>query len=239
VGPVNLPNEFTGGIATRLAFDCVAQVPYILRMISRLPSTKGAAGMDRNMVYAGVSVVLAGLLGFSWAQGRGALNADEPKLLAGEIAVVDMAKVFDGHKILTAKREQVRREAQDAQEKFNALAQAGTKLQNELKMHKPGSAEHNRIQKELAEKAAELQKYQKETVQKLQQEEAEIYLETYRFVIEEIQRIAEARGLKLVLRYQADNLDAKDPKKLMESLNRQILYEKGLDITDDVLQAVN
>jgi hypothetical protein len=76
-------------------------------------------------------------------------------------------------------------------------------------------------------------------VQKLQQEEAEIYVETYKFVIEEIQRIAEARGLKLVLRYQADNLDAKDPKKLMESLNRQILYEKGLDITDEVLQAVN
>src|SRR5438477_5508988 len=163
-------------------------------MISRLPSTKGAAGMDRNMAYAGVSVVLAGLLGFSWAQGRGAINADEPKLVAGEIAVVDMAKVFDGHKILTAKREEVRREAKDANDTFNAMGQAGKKLQDELTRQKPGSAEHNRIQKELAEKAAEMQKYQKETVQRLQQEEAEIYLETYKLVIEEIQRIAEAPG---------------------------------------------
>jgi Skp family chaperone for outer membrane proteins len=195
--------------------------------------------MDRNMVYAGVSVVLAGLLGFSWAQGRAALNADEPKLLAGEIAVVDMAKVFDGHKKLTARREVVRREAQDANDTFAAMGQAGKKLQDELKLHKPGSAEHNRIQKELQEKAAEMQKFQKDTIQRLQQEEAEIYLDTYKLVIEEIQRIAEARGLKLVLRYQADNLDAKDPKKLMESLNRQILYEKGLDITDEVLQAMN
>jgi Skp family chaperone for outer membrane proteins len=195
--------------------------------------------MDRNMAYAGVSVVLAGMLGFSWAQGRGAVIAEEPRLLAGEIAVVDMAKVFDGHKKLTDRREKVRREAQDAQETFAAMGQAGKKLQDELTRHKPGSADHNRISKELQEKAAEMQKYQKETVQRLQQEEAEIYLETYKLVIEEIQRIAEARGLKLVLRYQADNLDAKDPKKLLESLNRQILYEKGLDITDEVLQAVN
>ena len=57
--------------------------------------------MDRNMMYAGVSVILAGLLGFSWAQGRGALNADEPKVIAADIAVVDLAKVFDNHKRLT------------------------------------------------------------------------------------------------------------------------------------------
>lgn len=195
--------------------------------------------MDRNMLYAGVSVVLAGLLGFSWAQGRGAVSADEPRLQAGEIAVVDMAKVFDGHKSLTDKRAVVRREAQDANDTAAAMLQAGKKLQEELKIHKPGSAEHNRIQKELNEKGAALQKFQKETIQRLQQEEAELYIEAYQRVVEEIQRIAEARGLKLVLRYQADNLDSKDPKKLMESLNRQILYEKGLDITDEVLQAVN
>jgi len=195
--------------------------------------------MDRNMLYAGFAVVLAGLLGFSWAQGRAVVNADEPRLLASEIAVVDMAKVFDGHRSLTDKRAVVRREAQDANDTATAMVQAGKKLQEELKIHKPGSAEHNRIQKELNEKAAALQKFQKETLQKLQQEEAELYIEAYQRVIEEVQRIAEARGLKLVLRYQADNLDAKDPKKLMESLNRQILYEKGLDITDEVLQAVN
>src|SRR5262245_30887345 len=49
-------------------------------------SMKGNLAMDRNTIYAGVSVVLAGLLGFTWAQGRGALSADEPKPVAGEIA---------------------------------------------------------------------------------------------------------------------------------------------------------
>jgi len=195
--------------------------------------------MDRNMMYAGVSVILAGLLGFSWSQGRGALNADEPKVMAADIAVVDLAKVFDNHKRLSEKREAVRRDAQDAQDKLKVLVEAAKKLQDELKIHKPGSADHTRIQKELQEKGAAIQKFQKEQVQELQKMEAEIFQETYKRAVEEIQRIAEARGLRLVLRYQADNTDSKDPKKLMESLSRQVLYEKGLDITDEVVQAVN
>jgi len=195
--------------------------------------------MDRNLTYAGVSVVLAGLLGFSWAQGRGSLSADEPRVTANEIAVVDLAKVFDSHRRLTEKREEVRRDAQAVQDRLKALVEAGKKLQEELKNAKPGSSDHTRIQRELQEKAAEIQKYQKEQVQEIQQAEAEIYQDAYKKVVEEIQRIAEVRGLRLVLRYQADNIDSKDPKKLIESLNRQVLYEKGLDITDEVVQAVN
>jgi Skp family chaperone for outer membrane proteins len=195
--------------------------------------------MDRNLTYAGVSVILAGLLGFSWAQGRGALNADEPRVEANEIAVVDLAKVFDTHKRLTEKREDVRREAQSVTDKLKQLAEAGRELQEELKIHKPGTSDYNRIQKELQQKAAEMQKFQKEQQQELQKMEAEIYMETYRQIVEEIQRIAEARELRLVLRYDADKSDNKDPKKLFNSLNRQVLYEKGLDITDEVIQAVN
>lgn len=195
--------------------------------------------MDRNMCYAGVSVVLAGLLGFSWAQGRGALNADEPKALATDIAVVDLAKVFDKHQRVTTQREKVRQDAQVAQESLKTQLESAKKLQEELKSHKEGSAAHSRIQKELQEKAVAIQKFQKDEMQNLQQREAEIYQEAYKQVMEVIQRIAEARGLRLVLRSQADNTDSKDPKKLLESMNRHVLYEKGLDITEEVVEAVN
>jgi hypothetical protein len=99
-------------------------------MLSRLPSTKGAEGMDRNIVYGGICVVLAGLLGFSWAPGRGAANADGPRLPAGEIAVVDLPKLFAGHKAFTARREQLNRETQDATDALAAIIQAGKKLES-------------------------------------------------------------------------------------------------------------
>ncbi|HEY2249846.1 MAG TPA: hypothetical protein VGH74_02255, partial [Planctomycetaceae bacterium] len=70
--------------------------------------TKGDWAMDRHMMYAGVSVVLAGLLGFSWAKEGTALNADEPKAIERDIALVDMNKIFAAHKGLQAKNEELK-----------------------------------------------------------------------------------------------------------------------------------
>lgn len=195
--------------------------------------------MDRNVGYAAVSVVLAGLLGFSWAKGGEALSADEPKPGAQEIAVVDLAKVFDAHKELTAKREDLRRDAQRAEEGLKSLVDTAKKLQEDLNRQKPGSAEHTRILKELNEKSLEFQKRRGEQLQELQQKEAAVYQTTYKQIMEEIQRIAEARGIRLVLRTEMLAPDTKDQKKLIESMNRQVLYQNGLDITDEVVQAVN
>ncbi|HLJ09650.1 MAG TPA: hypothetical protein VKU82_00600, partial [Planctomycetaceae bacterium] len=104
--------------------------------------------MNKNMIYAGMSVVLAGLLGFSWAKGGAGLSADDGKPNANEIAVVDMSKVFAGHRGLMAKNEEFKRDAERAQESLRTMAETAKQLQDELKMHKPGSAEHARIQKE-------------------------------------------------------------------------------------------
>jgi Skp family chaperone for outer membrane proteins len=195
--------------------------------------------MDRNMVYAGVSVVLAGLLGFSWAQGRGALVADEPKPMTHDIAVVDMVKIFEKHKGFQERTAEFQRAGKDAQAELQRMAEAGKKLQEDLKLFKPGSSDHSKLQKELAEKAAEIQKFQTEQTARFQKEQTEAIRDTYEQIVREIQRIAEARGLRLVLRFQEENLDTKFPQKVAETVNRQVLYQNGLDITEEVLQALN
>jgi Skp family chaperone for outer membrane proteins len=200
---------------------------------------KGNRAMDRNTIYAGVSVVLAGLLGFTWAQGRGALSADEPKPVVGEIAVVDMSKVFNAHKRLAARMDEVKRDNERDQEEAKAMIEAGKQLQQELGNHKQGSAEFNRIQKEIQQKGVELQRFNREMQARFAQAQAQAYLETYQSVAEEVQRIAETRGFKLVLNYSSEPIDAKDLSKTMQVLSRQVLFQSGLDITDDVLQAVN
>src|SRR6266478_6032374 len=175
---------------------------------------KGAAAMDRNMAYAGVSVVLAGLLGFTWAQERGALSADEPKPISQDVAVVDMAKVFENHKGFQKRSEDFKQAGLKAQEKLRVIAEAGQRLKQELERQKPGSNEFARIQKELNEKAAEFQKAQKEHAEQLQKEQSEAISVTYKDIVDEIQRIAEKRGLRLVLRSQGEIPDSLNPQKL-------------------------
>ncbi len=195
--------------------------------------------MDRNMVYTGLLVVLAGLLGFSWAQGRGALIADEPKPMTQDIGVVDMVKVFEKHKAFQTRSEEFRRAGQEYQDALRRMAETGKNLQEDLKRAKPGSSEQARVQQELAEKTAEFQKFQKEQSERLQKEQTEAIKATYQEIMEQVQRIAEARGLRLVLRFQEENLDLKFPQKVAETVNRQVLYQNGLDITEEVLQGLN
>lgn len=183
--------------------------------------------------------MLAGLLGFTWAQGRGALNADEPKPVAGDLAVVDLAKVFNEHKALQAKIADINREAQRAEEEVKTMAEAVKELETEFKSAKPGSAEQGRIQKEAQEKLAAFNKFRTEKQKQFNEERAQAYLTIYQSVMEEIQRIAENRGFKLVLNFSSEPIDPKDVNKTMQVLSRQVLYQNGIDITEDVLQVVN
>jgi len=64
-------------------------------------------------------------------------------------------------------------------------------------------------------------------------------LSTYQLINDEIQRIAEARSFRLVINYSSDPVDQKDTAKAMQTMSRQILYQNGLDITEDVIQAIN
>jgi len=196
--------------------------------------------MDRNMIYAGASVILAGLLGFSWARGGGTLNAEESRAAAPqEIAVVDLAKVFAGYKAFQSDNEELKREVQHVQEESRAMLATGNKLGEELKLHKQGTAEHTRILKEIQAKADAFKKHNEESQKHLTEKQATLNLKNYYAVNEEIQRIAAARGFKLVVNYASDPIDPKDLSKTMQVLNRQVLYQNGLDITEDVLQAVN
>ena len=195
--------------------------------------------MDRNLIYAGVSVVLAGLLGFTWAQERGAVSADEPRPISQDVAVVDMVKVFENHKGFQKRSEDLKQTVEKAKEKLKKIAEDGQRLKDELARQKAGSAEFVRIQKELNEKAAEFQRVQKEQAEQFQKEQADAINITYKDIVDEIQRVAEKRGLRLVLRSQGEIADATNPQKLAESVNRQVLYQNGLDITDEVVQAFN
>lgn len=90
-------------------------------------------------------------------------------------------------------------------------------------------------------KAAEYRKFRAQSEKRLKDESAQVILATYQLVLEEVQRIAENRGLKLVLNFSSEPIDTNitDVGQVRGILNRPVLYQSGCDITDDVLQSVN
>lgn len=192
--------------------------------------------MTRNWKFATALIVLASLLAFSWAHGRGILNADEPKAGMHDIALVDINKIYARHQSFVDQADELKREAQRTQEELKAGLEKVKELTEELKSHKAGTAQHDRIQKELKERGAEWQKASEEARKRLDEKQATMTLSILKSINETIQRTAEARGIKLVLNYSSQPLDLKN---IRTQSGNYVLYQGGLDITDDVLQALN
>jgi Skp family chaperone for outer membrane proteins len=186
-----------------------------------------------------VVAVLAALLGYSWAQSSGVHGADESRTTGFPVAVVDISKVFSGFRRLTERKEEHQRQLQRAEEAAKSRVEEIKQLQGELKTHKEGSAEHNRISEELKTKAQSFEVYRREIQQTFTESQSKIMLWAYERVVEQVQQYADGRGIKLVIQFNPIPGEGKSPQEIVGGLNRQVIYQNALDITDDILQALN
>lgn len=195
--------------------------------------------MRQQLIHPAIVALLAGLLGYTWAQRPTAGDEAGKRPEDLRIGVVDLGKVFLGYQRLGERREEHARETQKVDAALKELFAEIGRLKDDLKRAKEGSAEQRRLVEEAQTKAREFELQRQKEQQRLMLRETEIYAQAYARVVEEIQKIAEARGLRLVLRTQAGPLEGKNPQETLAGLNRAVLYQESLDITDQVLEAMN
>jgi Skp family chaperone for outer membrane proteins len=187
-----------------------------------------------------VVAILAGLLGYTWAQGqalRGADNEQQPP--AFPVAVVDMARVLNGYKQLTERKEEQQKLFQKAEESAKQRVEEAKRLQEELKAAKEGSAEHKRLFEELQAKSKEFQQFRGQQQQALVEAQSKMLLWAYERVVEQVQQYADAHQIKLVMQINPIPVEGKPPQEIIAGINRQVIYQNSLDITDEILQALN
>jgi Skp family chaperone for outer membrane proteins len=54
-----------------------------------------------------------------------------------------------------------------------------------------------------------------------------------------VRNIAAQRELRLALRFSSEALNDKDRKSVLQTVNRPIVFQDQLDITDEVIKALN
>ena len=96
------------------------------------------------------------------------------------------------------------------------------------------------MQQQAAKLQNDLQQFVAKEREELQKREAAVFLDLYRQLEDEVKKYAKAKGIKLVIRQQEGTLDEKQPlQEILKTLNRGIIYEDGLDITDEILKALD
>jgi len=155
------------------------------------------------------------------------------------VALVDVARVFKAHSRFNASLEQMKKDAEmfqammrSEQEKIAAEAEV-------LKQIDPKSPEFKAKETEISKKLAELQVTQSQKGREISEKEARLYFDTYVEVTQQIANYADRNGIGLVLRFNSEPIDSANRQSVIEGVNREIVYQVGRDITNQVIATIN
>jgi len=174
--------------------------------------------------------VLAGLCTVAAAQEKGA----EQSFPIGILNVEKIAQQYKPFQMKVAALQEEGKEANVAIALKNSEAQA---VANDLQKAMPGSAEALKLQMQLLRLQRELQQFVAENQQKFRDKDLKVSLSLHREIDEVLRPYCKAKGLKLVVRTQNGSLDEnQNQQQIVQALGRGVLFEDGLDITEDVMK---
>ncbi len=164
--------------------------------------------------------------------------------LAGQerfpVAILNVDRILKSHKPLIAKVDPLKAEAKELEAAIQVRQAELETVANQFRRAQPGSPEQQRLQGQLGKLQTDMQQFVVGERTQLQKKEMAVYLEFFRRLDAEVSKYAKQRGLKLVVRQSETSLeDNQTLPETMKALNRIILYEDGLDITDEILKALD
>jgi Skp family chaperone for outer membrane proteins len=156
------------------------------------------------------------------------------------VAVVNTERIFKTYQPLLDKLAPIKEAAKELEKNVQVRNVELETAINKLRSAEPGSPEAQRLQQQAGKLQGELQQYIQQERGELQKREAAIFIEFYKGLDDEVRKYAKAKGIKLVIRQQENMLDENQPlPQIINSLNRGIIFEDGLDITDDIVKALD
>jgi Skp family chaperone for outer membrane proteins len=180
----------------------------------------------------GLAVCLAA--SFCFAQGAA------PRRPSGtNVAVIDVAQVFENHTRFKKRMEDIKSDI----EKFEATVRQEQKrlttLRDELQTLKPGTDRFKQIEKQLADATADVQVTMQLKRKEFLEEEAKVYYNAYQEVLAAVAQFAERNGIGLVLRFNGTEMDPTKRESVLQGVNRAVVFQRNLNITDYIIEALN
>ena len=205
----------------------------------RTAKQRSLVAVKKLIVSATVAALLVGigLMGQSWSQGT---PAAKKKNIPNKVGLIDMAKVFKDYRKFEALREDLKKEIKRSDDEAKAMAADLKKVQGELKTLKPNSPDYTKKEGELAQKSAALQAFSKVAQRDFLRKESQIYRTVYMETVDVIGKYADYYDFTLIIRFNGEKIDTDDPQKLIQGLNRQVVYHRPEDdITVPIVEYLN
>ncbi len=197
-------------------------------------SARSAEVRNSRLAYALIATLcmLLGVANFATAQGQNPPSGTN-------VALIDINKVFEKHgefqerfKALGERFKGLEKSAKTEQTKI-------LRMKDDLEKFNPGTPQYKEKEAELAKSDSELRVQLTLEQKALAEEEAKIYYETYKQVEEVTADFAARYRIGLVLRHSGSEMKPEDPNSVRMGLMKMVIYQKGLDITDQIIKEIN
>jgi len=158
---------------------------------------------------------------------------------AANIALLDVSYIFKNHPHFKQMMEEMKSDVEAAESSVTKERDTIRKLVEQLDSYRKGTPDYNAMEKEIAEREANLTvKVQLQRKQFLAQE-AKIYFTVYKEIEQEVDYYCSNKGIDIVLRFNGDPVDQDKPDSVLSFINKPVVYyDKGRDITPIILDSL-
>jgi Skp family chaperone for outer membrane proteins len=154
----------------------------------------------------------------------------------GGVALIDLPYVLKNHGGFNHRLEELRHEAEAAENALKASRDSIQKLMVQLDDLNRGSPDFKKLEEEITKRQASLSVDVNITKKKFQEAEAKIYYEVYQAILAEVRYYAEANRITLVLKFNGDEANKDNPEEIMREMQKMVLYySPAVDITPIIL----
>ena len=155
------------------------------------------------------------------------------------VATLNVDKIFKTYQPLQDRLAPLKQKARELDKDVQLKQVELETATNKARKTPPGTPDFEKLQVLLAKMQAELRLFVERERRNLQKEEAVIFSQFYQEMEVEVKRICKERKIRLVLRQNDGGDTDNSVEAVLKSINRGIVYDEGLNITDEVMAALN
>ena len=135
--------------------------------------------------------------------------------------------------------EDIKRDIKSFEDFYRSQREEATKLAQQLETFAAGSPEYKDLEAKMAKMTADMQVAMRLKKNEFLEREAKVYYNAYAEVLDHVGDFAARNNIGLVLRFNGTEIDPKDRASVLQGVNRAIVYQSRLNITQFIVERIN
>ena len=161
-----------------------------------------------------------------------------PRPAGTNVAVLDISLVFEHFPGFQEQMTKLKGEVDQFEGFLKDEQKKLVEMRDKLSNYEAGSKQYKDTEEELARANTDLRLKMEQQRREFLEREARIYFDGYAEVYNVVSTLAERNDIKLVLRFSSDSMKADDRNSVLQSVNRPVIYQQNLNITNLVIKAL-